>query len=63
MTRWITGRKVLTSVLVVAGSAELWFGKLPAEPYVYLMLGCLAGHHLPDILKAWRGNGNAGNTP
>lgn len=56
MTRWLTGRKALTVMIVVIGTAELERHNLQAEPFVYLMLGCLAGHHLPDVLKAWRGN-------
>jgi hypothetical protein len=53
VTRWFTGRKVLTAVIVVIGTIDLWCGKLTSETYVWLMLGCLAGHHLPEILKSW----------
>jgi hypothetical protein len=61
VTKWLSGRKVLTLIVLTLGTTELWVGKLPPEPYVYLMLGCLAGHHLPAVLAAWRGNGDAGN--
>ncbi len=54
MTRWFTGRKVLTVLLVLIGTVELERHNLPAEPFVYLMLGCLAGHNLPTVLAAWR---------
>lgn len=61
MTKWLSGRKVLTVILVIDGTVALWNGKLGGEQFVWLMLGCLAGHHLPEVLKAWRGNVTPGD--
>lgn len=55
MTRWFTGRKVLTVALVAIATAELERHNLSDSNWVYLMLGCLAGHNLSTILAAWKG--------
>jgi hypothetical protein len=55
MTKWITGRKVLTVTLVAIATVELERHNLSDGNFVYLMLGCLAGHNLATVLSAWRG--------
>jgi hypothetical protein len=55
LTRWLTYRKVLTPVVLAAASGLLWFGKLTSGDWMVTALGCLAGHHLADVLRAARG--------
>lgn len=54
-TRWFTYRKVLTPFVLLAASVLLWYGKLDGGNWMVTSLGCLAGHHLADVLRAWRG--------
>lgn len=61
MTKWLTGRKVLTVLVVAISTAELERHNLTSEAFVYIVLGCLAGHNLATVLSAWRGPG--ANTP
>ena len=56
LTRWLTYRKVLTPFVLLAASALLWFGKLTSGDWMVTSLGCLAGHHMADIVKAWKGS-------
>lgn len=58
MTKWITGRKVLTVALVILGTVELERHNLSDSNWVYLMMACLAGHNLATILTAWKGPTN-----
>lgn len=55
MTKWLTGRKALTVTLVAISTVELERHNLSDSNFVYLMLGCLAGHNLATVLSAWRG--------
>jgi hypothetical protein len=50
----LTKRIILTLLGMALGTAALWGGKLDGGSYVYLVLGCIAGHHAEDIVKAWR---------
>ena len=62
MTKWLTGRKVFT-LLSLASSTFLQFeGRLGAESYSLIVIALAAGHHLPEVLRAWRGT-NGGGAP
>jgi hypothetical protein len=59
MTRWITSRKV-ASLLVLGSSTFLQFsGKLGADAYALTCIAVIAGHHAPEILRAWKGGPSA----
>lgn len=56
--KFLTKRFVLS---VGAMGATVWLmftGHMTAEWYGLTMLGCIAGHHAEDLIKAWRGNAN-----
>lgn len=61
MTRWITGRKVFTLLALSAATFLQYEGRFGAESYSLIVVALAAGHHMPDILRAWRGN--AGGNP
>lgn len=53
-SRWTTKRLFLSVLSLGLGTWALWYGKLDGENWVFLAFGCMAGHNLEDIIKAWR---------
>jgi hypothetical protein len=55
-TRWLTSRKVITTVGVAIATTALFKGKMSDGVWVYAMAVFIAGHHAADLIKAWKGN-------
>lgn len=55
MTKWLSGRKVLTVIVLTLLTVEIERHNITSGDYLMGLLGCLAGHHLPEILAKWRG--------
>lgn len=54
-SRWITKRMFFSVTGIITGTCMLCIGKLDGSNWVLLVLGCIAGHHAEDMIKAWRG--------
>lgn len=52
---FFTKRVIFTVLAMALAQLGLYSGKLAGDQYVILMLGCIAGHHLADYIKAWKG--------
>ena len=54
-TRWTTKRMFFSVLGIGTGTVMLYLGKLDGANWVFLALGCIAGHHAEDLIKAWKG--------
>lgn len=60
LSKFATKRFFLTVGSMIAFTTLIYQGRLHDEWYVIGMLGAIAGNHAEDLLKAWKGSGNAG---
>jgi hypothetical protein len=42
-------------IVLVNGTALVYFGKMGGEQFVYLCAVVVAGHHLADVVAAFKG--------
>jgi len=57
MTKWLTGRKVFTLISFATSTWLKYTNHLGDDAYALIVIAIIAGHHLPDVLRAWRGTG------
>jgi len=52
---FFTKRFIFSLIVLINGTALVYFGKLGGEQFVYLCALVVAGHHAADLITAWRG--------
>lgn len=58
-SRWTTKRMFFSVLGIGLATGALFDGKLDAGHWSLVILGCIAGHHMEDLIRAWRGNAGA----
>jgi hypothetical protein len=53
--RLVTKRFIFSMIVLINGTALVYFGKLGGEQFVWLCAIVIAGHRAADIVAAWRG--------
>lgn len=52
---FLTKRFIFSMIILINGTALVYFGKLGGEQFVWLCTVVILGHRAPDAIKAWRG--------
>lgn len=53
--RFTTKRFIFSMIGFITSTVLCWYGKINGEMWVYAMAIVIAGHHMEDLIKAWRG--------
>jgi len=54
-SRWTTKRVAFSVVGIVLATVLVYTGKMDGDAWVRALVVVIAGHHLEDIVKAWKG--------
>ena len=53
--RFTTKRFIFSMIGFITATALCWNGKMSGEVWVYSMAVVIAGHHMEDLIRAWKG--------